>query len=68
MELVKFVNLCGATRGRQNLIMVRIPQTSYVLKNTWSAFNRRYDQIGYQDLMIDVEPLENLHAILQKMI
>ena len=72
VELIKFVNLCGATLSWSPEFDCMCdwdedPTNVSRFKESLERI-RRYDQTGYQDMMIDVEPLEKLHAILQKMI
>ena len=68
VELIKFVNLCGATLSLSPEFDWGEDPTNVLRFKESLECIRRFDQTGHQDMMIDVEPLEKLHAILQKMI
>ena len=58
VELIKFVNLCGATLSWSEEFACGEDPTNVLRFEEYLERIRRYDQTGYQDMMIDVEPLE----------
>lgn len=67
VEFIKFVNLCGAQLSRSAFACNRDPTDPSLFARSLEDI-RRYDHTRYGDVRIDVEPLERLHVLLQKMI
>lgn len=67
VEFIKFVNLCGAQLSRSAFACNRDPTHPSLFARSLEDI-RRYDHTRYGDVRIDVEPLERLHVLLQKMI